>query len=84
MADSFVKDPDSVQVFSVIWCDKTNLNTGAATDDGDLQGETINTAAAQMPAGITLDAENSDSVVIQGITYAVNTAHKITLSGGTA
>jgi hypothetical protein len=84
MPDTFIKDPNSIETFTVVWCDEDNTNDGSATDDGDLQGETISTAAAQMPSGITLGSENSSSTSIKGITYGINTVHNMTLSGGTA
>lgn len=84
MADSFIHDPDAVETFTVVWCSKDNTNDGSASDTGELQGETISTAAAQMPSGITLDSENKNSVSIQGVTYAISTCHNMTISGGTA
>ena len=81
---SFIKDPNSVETFTVVWASKDNTNDGSASDTGELQGETISTAAAQMPSGITLDSENTTSTAIQGVTYAVNTVHNMVLSGGTA
>ncbi len=80
---SFVKDPDAVEPFYVVWVSKDNTNDGGATDTGELQSATISTAAAQMPSGITLDSENTGSVVISGVTYASSTVHIMTLSGGT-
>jgi hypothetical protein len=84
MADTFIKDPDSVETFSIIWASKSNLNDGSASDTGELQGETISAAAATVPSGITLDSENQNQTAIQGITYAVNTVHNLVLSGGAA
>ena len=83
MADSFIKDPNSVETFTVVWCSKSNLNDGSASDTGMLQGATLSTAAGTVPTGLTLGAENKNSTTIQGVTYAVNTVHNMTLSGGT-
>lgn len=83
MPDVFIKDPDAVETFTVVWCSKDATNDGGASDKGELQGETISTAAAQMPSGITLDSENKNSTTIQGTTYSVNTVHNMVLSGGT-
>ncbi len=83
MRDSFTKDPNAVEIFPVVWCDEDGTNDGSADDSGYLQGETISSAAAQMPSGITLDTENTDTVTIQGTVYAANTVHNIKLSGGT-
>ena len=84
MADSFIKDPNSVETFTVVWCSKSNLNDGSASDTGALQGATLSTVAATVPAGLTLDSENKNSATIQGVTYDINTVHNMTLSGGTA
>ena len=81
---SFKKDQHSVETFTVVWDSKSNLNDGSASDSGELQAETISTAVAQMPSGITLDSENTNSTSIQGITYAIDTVHNMVLSGGTA
>ena len=79
--DEFIKDPHSVETFTVVWCkrDGTNLSE---LGGGDLQGETIATIAAQVPTGITLSSENKNSTIIAGVTYPINTVHNIILSGG--
>jgi len=84
MADSFIKDPQSVETFTVVWCSKDNTNDGSANDTGELQGETLATAAAVIPTGLTLASENKNSTTIQGVTYAINTCHNMVLSGGTS
>ncbi len=84
MADIFIKDPNSVETFTVVYASKSNLNDGTASDSGELQGETISTAVATVPAGITLDSDNQNQTAIQGVTYAINTVHNIVLSSGTA
>lgn len=84
MADQFLKDPDAVDVYYVVWCDKDGTNDGSASDDGRLQGETITAAAATVSTGLTLDSETSGTVTISGVAYGINTVHSITLSGGTA
>ena len=81
---SFIKDPNSVESFYVVWCSKDNTNDGSASDTGELQGETISTAAATVATGLTLDSESNGEVTIRGITYAANTVHIMTLSSGTA
>ncbi len=78
------KDPDSVEPYFIVWCDPDGTNTGAATDDGELQGATISTVEWTVPTGITKDSSNQNSVTIAGIIYAVNTVCAIWLSGGTA
>jgi hypothetical protein len=84
MADSFIKDPNSVETFTVVWCSKDNTNDGGTTDTGELQGETISTIASTLPTGLTLDSENKNQTVIQGVTYAINTVHNMVMSAGTA
>ncbi len=83
---SFIKDPNAVESFYVVYCSKDNTNDGGANDTGQLQGATISTAAAQgMPNGtLVLDSESKGSVTIQAITYDINTVHIMTLSAGTA
>jgi hypothetical protein len=84
MAEQFVKDPDAVETFTVVWCSEDGTNDGTSVDTGELQGETISLAAAQMPSGITLDSENTNVTSIQGVSYGLNTVHNMVLSGGTA
>ena len=84
MTSSFVKDPDAVDVFGVRWCSKNNTNDGASVaDTGKLQGATISSYDWIVPTGITEDSESVAEFSAQGITYVINTVHRITLSGGT-
>ena len=83
MTDSFIKDSDSIEVFHVIWASESNLNDGSSSDTGELQGETISSSTSVVSSGLTLDSESTAAVTIQGVTYAINTAHNLTLSGGT-
>jgi len=51
-----------------------------------LDGDTISTVVETVPAGLTIvtaAAKNSVALVVRSVTYAVNTAIQITLSGGT-
>lgn len=85
MANSFIKDPDAVDVFGVRWCSPDSTNTGAGPEDtGKLQGATISTFDWVVPTGITEDSESVAAFSAQGISYGINTVHRITLSGGTA
>jgi len=77
------KDPNSVEPYFVLWCDLDGTNTGAAGDDGELQGATISTVTWTVPTGITKDSSNQAAVTIKGIVYAINTVCTIWLSGGT-
>ncbi len=78
------KDPDDVEVYAIIFCDKTNLNSGSnVLDFGYLQGETISSATWTVPSGITKDAQSLAEITIKGITYVINTVAAITLSSGT-
>lgn len=83
MADSFIKDPNSVEPFYIIWCSPDSTNDASTSDFGALQGATISTSDWTVPTGITEDSEGQAEVTIQGITYAINTAATIWLSGGT-
>ena len=80
------KDPNSVEPYFMVWCDKDGTNDGSATDDGELQGATISTSAWTIsPAGtLTEDSENTDAVTIKGVSYGANTVATIRLSAGTA
>ena len=78
------KDPDSIEPYFVVWCDKDGTNTGAAGDDGELQGATISTVTWTVPTGITKVSDNKDAITINGVSYAASTVCTIWLSGGTA
>ena len=80
---SFIKDTHAVRKFHIIWCDRTGLNDGSATDLGDLQGATISTSTWFVPTGITEDSNNNSELIVQGTTYAENTSSTIWLSAGT-
>ena len=82
--NEFVKDPDSVEPFHIVWCSLANTNDGSSGDTGELQGETISSSSWTIPTGITKDSDNKLSVTIQGITYTANTVATVWLSGGTA
>jgi len=64
----------------VIWCDTDNTNDGSTTDDGYLQGATISTSSWTLDTGLTEVSEGQASVVIDGVTYAINTVATINLS----
>jgi len=78
------KDPHSVEPYFIVWCDEDGTNDGSVDDDGELQGATISTVTWTIPAGITKDSSNQNSVTIHGVLYAINTVCSIWLSGGTA
>ena len=80
---SFLKDPNSVEPFYVVWCSKDNTNDGSTSDNGVLQSATISTSTWTVPTGITEDSSVKTSITIQGITYSANTVATIWLSGGT-
>ena len=83
MTESFIKDPDAVDVFGVRWCSRNSTNDGTISDSGKLQGATISTYDWIVPTGITEDSESVAGFTAQDITFAINTVHRITLSGGT-
>ena len=78
------KDPNSVEPYFFVWCDRDGINTGAAADDGELQGATISSYTVTVPSGITKDSDNKSAVTVHGVTYDANTVVTVWLSGGTA
>ena len=80
----FLKDPDSVEPFHIVWCSQDNTNDGSSSDTGELQGETISTSSWTIPAGITKDSDNKNGITIAGVTYVADTVATVWLSGGTA
>lgn len=76
------KDPDAVESFHFVFCDKDGTNTNSATNTGRLQGATINTRTVTVPDGITKDSDNQNAVTINGVTYLANTVVTVWLSGG--
>jgi hypothetical protein len=77
------KDPDNVEPYFFVWCDRDGTNTGSATDDGELQGATISSYTVTAAAGITKVSDNKLAVTIHGVAYAINTVVTVWLSGGT-
>ena len=77
------KDPNSIEPYFFVWCDRDGTNTGAATDDGELQGATIASYTVTVPTGITKTTDSKAAVTIHGITYGINTVVTCWLSGGT-
>lgn len=73
MASEFLKDPNSVLDYPVVWY----LWLGS---------DTIASHTATADSGITIDSSsvNSGNVVIGGVTYPANTVVTLWLSGGTA
>lgn len=84
MIARFPKDPNSIEPFHIVWCDRDGTNNGGASDEGELQGATISTSEWTVPSGITKDSDNTDAINIRGVAYAENTVATIWLSGGTA
>jgi hypothetical protein len=81
--EAATKHPDSIEPYFVVWCDMDGTNSGAAADDGELQGETIVTATWTVPSGLTKVSQNQNAVTINGTAYGVNTVATVYLSGGT-
>jgi hypothetical protein len=77
------KDPNSIEPYFFVWCDADGTNTGAAGDDGELQGATIASYTLTVPSGITKTTDNKAAVTIHGVAYAINTVVTCWLSGGT-
>lgn len=79
------KDPNNIEPYFYLWCDRDGTNDGSASDDGELQGATISSfTVTAVTSGITVVSSNKNAVTIRGITYAVNTVVTVWLSGGTA
>jgi|WetSurMetagenome_2_1015567.scaffolds.fasta_scaffold1137531_1 hypothetical protein len=83
------KDPDNVEPYFVIWCDKeTGLNDGSKNDHGELQGATISTVLWIMPSDdppeLTKKSSNQNALTIAAIDYDINTVCTIWLEGGVA
>jgi hypothetical protein len=81
------KDPNNVEPYFVIWCDKeTGLNDGSKNDHGELQGATILTTEWFIPEieipELVKKSSNQDAVTISGIDYDVDTVCTIWLTGG--
>ena len=83
MSDLPSKDPNDVEPFFIVWCDKDGTNAGTTVDQGELQGATISASSWVVPTGITADSDNTDAVTIAGVSYGVNTVATVVLSGGT-
>ena len=77
------KDPNDILPYFFVWCDKTGLNTGGATDNGELQGATISTYTVTVASGLTKDSDNKAAVTIHGVSYAISTVVTVWLSVGT-
>ena len=84
MAKTFLKDPNSVEPYHIIWCSADATNDASTNDTGELQGATISTTTWVVPTGITKSSDNKEQITIQGVTYAASTTTTIWLSGGTA
>ena len=66
------------------WCSPDATNTGTSqADTGKLQGQTIAAYDWVVPTGITEAAESVAAFSARGVSYGVDTVHRITLSGGT-
>ena len=78
------KDPDDTDTYFIIWCSLDGTNDGGSGDTGVLQGATVASDEWTVPAGITKDSNNNNSVNLRGVTYAANTLSAINLSSGTA
>lgn len=85
------KDPDNVEPYFVIWCDKeTGLNDGSKNDRGELQGATILPEGVEWilpennPPELVKKSSDQNAVTIAGIDYDVNTVCTIWVEGGVA
>jgi hypothetical protein len=79
------KDPDDIEPYFIVWCDKaTGLNDGSKKDSGILQGASIVTATWTVPTDLTKESESQAAITIAGINYLQDTVTTIWLSGGIA
>lgn len=79
------KDPDDVDFRHVVWCSRGGLNDGSASDGGDLQGATIDSAAwTVVSGGVTIETTHTNAIDIAGVSYAADTVATVKVSGGTA
>lgn len=76
------KDPDDIDWFFFIWCDKTGTNANSATNTGKLKGATISSYTLTAGTGITIITDNKDAVTIDGVSYAASTVVSMKLSVG--
>lgn len=77
------KDPSDSDWRHAVWCDEDGTNSGAAADDGELQGATISSYVITTPAGITLTSDNKSAVAVRGVSYGANTVINLFITGGT-
>ena len=77
------KDPSDTDWRHVVWCDEDGTISGAADDDGELQGATISSYVITTPSGITLTSDNKSAVTVRGVSYGANTCINLLVSGGT-
>lgn len=78
-----LKDPDSVEPYYVVWCDKDGINNGSGLDYGELQGATIVTSSWEVVSGnVVIDSDSIAAISIHGTDYPTNTVAKVVLSGG--
>lgn len=77
------KDPNDVDSFFFIFCDKDGTNTNSAANKGLLQGATISSYTVTAPSGITKNSDNKNAVTVNGVSYSADTVVTVWLSGGT-
>ena len=77
------KDPDNIEPYFFVWCDKDATNTGSATDEGELQGATIASYTVTADTGLTKNSDNQNAVTIRGVSYSADTVVTVWVSGGT-
>ena len=78
------KDPNNVEPYFFVWCDRAGTNDGSATDSGELQGATITSYTLTPDTGLTVDSDNKLAVTIHGVSFSISTTVTAWLSGGTA
>jgi hypothetical protein len=80
--DTYIKAPNDVDRYNVIWCDLDGTNDGGSSDDGTLQGATISSSTWVLDSGITEISSDTDARTISTVSYDANTIASIRISEG--
>ena len=84
MSHAWVKAPNDVRRYHVIWCDESGINDAGNTDDGKLQSATISSSTWMLDSGLTNIGADTAATTVSAISYAVNTIATIRISEGLA
>lgn len=77
-------DPNETDFRVLPFCSLNGTNDGSSNDTGELQGATISShTAVAVDSSITVNSSNLSSISWRGVTYGVNTAVTVWVTGGT-